>query len=92
LSGDSASVWNLQPSVLVGAKRAFEKYPAVKTAPTVTKSADADSIKSRVFPRMRYSAKPGNPSKSSIRQIKLYSVAVKTAVFIEIESSDLSRE
>jgi len=31
-------------------------------------------------PRMRYSAKPGNPSKSSIRQIKLYSVAVKTAV------------
>jgi len=25
---------------------------------------------------MRYSAKPGNPSKSSIRQIKLYSVAV----------------
>jgi len=29
-----------------------------------------------VFPRMRYSAKPGNPSKSSIRQIKLYSVAV----------------
>jgi len=29
---------------------------------------------------MRYSAKPGNPSKSSIRQIKLYSVAVKTAV------------
>jgi len=26
---------------------------------------------------MRYSAKPGNPSKSSIRQIKLYSVAVK---------------
>jgi len=33
-----------------------------------------------VFPRMRYSAKPGKPSKSSIRQIKLYSVAVKTAV------------
>jgi len=30
-----------------------------------------------VFPRMRYSAKPGNPSKSSIRQIKLYSVAVR---------------
>jgi len=30
-----------------------------------------------VFPRMRYSAKPGNPSKSSIRQVKLYSVAVK---------------
>jgi len=29
---------------------------------------------------MRYTAKPGNPSKSSIRQIKLYSVAVKTAV------------
>jgi len=29
---------------------------------------------------MRYSAKPGNPSKSSIRQVKLYSVAVKTAV------------
>jgi len=33
-----------------------------------------------VFPKMRYSAKPGNPRKSSIRQIKLYSVAVKTAV------------
>jgi len=33
-----------------------------------------------VFPRMKYSANPGNPSKSSIRQIKLYSVAVKTAV------------
>jgi len=32
---------------------------------------------------MRYSAKPGNPSKSSIRQIKLYSVAVKTAVYGE---------
>jgi len=32
-----------------------------------------------VFPRMRYSAKPGNPRKSSIRQIKLYSVAVKKA-------------
>jgi len=31
-----------------------------------------------VFPRMKYSANPGNPSKSSIRQIKLYSVAVKT--------------
>jgi len=31
---------------------------------------------------MRYSAKPGNPSKSSIRQIKLYSVAVKTAVSV----------
>jgi len=29
---------------------------------------------------MRYSAKPGNPSKSSIHQVKLYSVAVKTAV------------
>jgi len=28
---------------------------------------------------MRYSAKPGNPSKSSIRQIKLYSVAVNEA-------------
>jgi len=35
------------------------------------------------IPRMRYSAKPGNPSKSSIRQIKLYSVAVKTAVSVE---------
>jgi len=32
------------------------------------------------LPRMRYSAKPGNPGKSSIRQIKLYAVAVKTAV------------
>jgi len=31
---------------------------------------------------MRYSAKPGNPSKSSIRQIKLYSVAVKKSVEI----------
>jgi len=32
---------------------------------------------------MRYSDKPGNPSKSSIRQIKLYSVAVKKALVIK---------
>jgi len=36
-------------------------------------------VDTAVFPRMRYSAKPGNPSKSSIRQIKLYSVAVCSA-------------
>jgi len=39
---------------------------------------------------MRYSAKPGNPSKPSIRQIKLYSVAVKTAVIPEILSRNLA--
>jgi len=37
---------------------------------------ETNSALTAVFPRMRYSAKPGNPSKSSIRQIKLYSVAV----------------
>jgi len=58
--------------------RSYKKLIELELKPleeTQVKQFVKDEYDTAVFPRMRYSAKPGNPSKSSIRQIKLYSVA-----------------
>jgi len=54
------------------------------SAPPNLLPGKVDWVDTAVFPRMRDSAKPGNPSKSSIRQIKLYSVAVKKSMRFDV--------
>jgi len=81
-------LWVENPKIITPYTPQTHKNKADKALAVVENLVEARSKGvTAVFPRMRYSAKPGNPSKSSIRQIKLYSVAVALFLLVNAISS-----